>query len=48
MTAVYGDNFCSAAKEAFTLLMRNFLRYIITDDITYIIIYLVDKVSNAK
>jgi len=33
MTAVYGDNFCSAAKEAFTLLMRNFLRVFILDNV---------------
>ena len=27
MTAVYGGNFCSSAKDAFSLLMRNFLRW---------------------
>ena len=27
MTAVYGENFCSSAKDAFSLLMRNFLRW---------------------
>ena len=27
MTAVYGKNFCWSAKEAFTLLMRNIVRY---------------------
>merc|ERR1719334_13650 len=33
MTAVYGGNFCSSAKDAFSLLMRNFLRVFILDNV---------------
>ena len=27
MTAIYGENFCTAAKDSFQLLMRNAARY---------------------
>lgn len=35
MCAVHGGNFCTSAKDAFNLLMRNFLRVLALDKVTY-------------
>ncbi|XP_050024486.1 choline transporter-like protein 4 isoform X1 [Dermacentor andersoni] len=34
MIAIYGKNFCSSAKEAFKLLMRNVVRVVVLDKVT--------------
>lgn len=36
MCAIHGKNFCSSAKDAFNLLMRNFLRVIALDNVSLI------------
>ncbi|CAB4055499.1 SLC44A2_4_5 [Lepeophtheirus salmonis] len=40
MTAIYGYNFCSSAREAFSLLMRNAVRVIVLDSVTDFILLL--------
>lgn len=39
MCAIHGKNFCGSAKDAFNLLMRNFLRVIALDKVHINIIY---------
>ncbi|XP_044757893.1 choline transporter-like 2 [Coccinella septempunctata] len=34
MCAIHGKNFCTSAKEAFTLLMRNVIRFVVLDKVT--------------
>ncbi|KAH8420714.1 hypothetical protein KR222_002885 [Zaprionus bogoriensis] len=40
MCAIHGKNFCSSAKDAFNLLMRNFLRVITLDKVTDFLFFL--------
>lgn len=40
MCAIHGGNFCSSAKDAFNLLMRNFLRVIALDKVTEFLFFL--------
>lgn len=40
MTAVYGRNFCSAAKEAFFLLLRNVVRAVVLDKICDYVLFI--------
>lgn len=40
MIAVYGKNFCSSAKEAFQLLMRNVVRVVVLDKVTDYLLFL--------
>jgi solute carrier family 44 (choline transporter-like protein), member 2/4/5 len=40
MCAIHGKNFCGSAKDAFNLLMRNFLRVIALDQVTDFLFFL--------
>jgi choline transporter-like protein 2/4/5 len=40
MTAVYGKNFCTSAKDAFLLLMRNALRAFVLDKVTDFLLFM--------
>ncbi|XP_067877451.1 choline transporter-like protein 2 isoform X3 [Heterodontus francisci] len=40
MIAVYGNNFCTSAKNAFFLLMRNIIRVIVLDKVTDFLLFL--------
>uniref|UniRef100_A0A8C6WQ87 Choline transporter-like protein n=1 Tax=Neogobius melanostomus TaxID=47308 RepID=A0A8C6WQ87_9GOBI len=40
MTAIYGKNFCSAARDAFFLLMRNMIRVAVLDKVTDFLLFL--------
>ncbi|XP_023169298.2 CTL-like protein 2 [Drosophila hydei] len=40
MCAIHGKNFCTSAKDAFNLLMRNFLRVITLDKVTDFLFFL--------
>ncbi|XP_067892681.1 choline transporter-like protein 5-B isoform X5 [Heterodontus francisci] len=40
MIAIYGKNFCTSAKEAFFLLMRNVLRVAVLDKVTDFLLFL--------
>ncbi|XP_069121445.1 choline transporter-like protein 2 [Argopecten irradians] len=40
MTAVYGKNFCTAAKDAFFLIMRNVVRAVVLDKVTDYVLFL--------
>ncbi|KAM8706509.1 hypothetical protein ACLKA7_010731 [Drosophila subpalustris] len=40
MCAIHGKNFCSSAKDAFNLLMRNFLRVVTLDKVTDFLFFL--------
>jgi len=40
MIAIYGRNFCSSAREAFQLLMRNVLRVVVLDKVTDFLLFL--------
>ncbi|GAB0099962.1 Choline transporter-like 2 [Sergentomyia squamirostris] len=40
MCAIHGKNFCSSARDAFNLLMRNFLRVIALDKVTDFLFFL--------
>lgn len=40
MCAIHGKNFCSSAKDAFNLIMRNFLRVITLDKVTDFLFFL--------
>ncbi|XP_029988685.1 choline transporter-like protein 5-B isoform X3 [Sphaeramia orbicularis] len=40
MIAIYGKNFCSSAKDAFFLLMRNVLRVAVLDKVTDFLLFL--------
>ncbi|XP_069050100.1 choline transporter-like protein 5-B isoform X2 [Lepisosteus oculatus] len=40
MIAVYGKNFCTSAKEAFFLLMRNVVRVAVLDEVTDFLLFL--------
>lgn len=40
MTAVYGRNFCSAAKEAFFLLLRNVVRAVVLDKVCDYVLFI--------
>ncbi|XP_072293984.1 choline transporter-like protein 5-B isoform X2 [Eucyclogobius newberryi] len=40
MIAIYGKNFCTSAKEAFFLLMRNILRVAVLDKVTDFLLFL--------
>ncbi|CAG2236249.1 SLC44A2_4_5 [Mytilus edulis] len=40
MTAIYGRNFCSAAKEAFFLLLRNVVRAVVLDKICDYVLFI--------
>ncbi|XP_033873282.3 choline transporter-like protein 5-B isoform X2 [Acipenser ruthenus] len=40
MIAIYGKNFCSSAKEAFFLLMRNVIRVAVLDKVTDFLLFL--------
>lgn len=39
MIAIYGKNFCSSAKEAFKLLMRNVVRVVVLDKVTDLLLF---------
>nr|XP_057946946.1 choline transporter-like protein 2 isoform X2 [Doryrhamphus excisus] len=40
MVAIYGKNFCSAAKDSFFLLMRNFIRVVVLGGVTDYLLFL--------
>ncbi|XP_068193560.1 choline transporter-like protein 2 isoform X2 [Antennarius striatus] len=40
MVAIYGKNFCTSAKNAFFLLMRNFIRVAVLDKVTDFLLFL--------
>uniref|UniRef100_A0A8C5I0Q7 Choline transporter-like protein n=1 Tax=Gouania willdenowi TaxID=441366 RepID=A0A8C5I0Q7_GOUWI len=40
MTAIYGKNFCTAAKDAFFLLLRNVVRVAVLDKVTDFLLFL--------
>lgn len=40
MIAIYGKNFCTSAKEAFFLLMRNVVRVAVLDKVTDFLLFL--------
>ncbi|KAH8247236.1 hypothetical protein KR038_000744 [Drosophila bunnanda] len=40
MCAIHGKNFCSSAKDAFNLIMRNFLRVVTLDKVTDFLFFL--------
>lgn len=40
MTAIYGRNFCSAAKEAFFLLLRNVVRAVVLDQVCDYVLFI--------
>lgn len=40
MTAVYGNNFCSGARRAFSLLGRNMVRVVVLDKVTDFILFI--------
>ncbi|XP_055008394.1 choline transporter-like protein 2 isoform X2 [Boleophthalmus pectinirostris] len=40
MTAIYGKNFCTAARDAFLLLMRNMIRVAVLDKVTDFLLFL--------
>ncbi|GFS69730.1 choline transporter-like protein 4 [Nephila pilipes] len=40
MIAIYGKNFCSSARKAFLLLMRNILRVVVLDKITDFLLFM--------
>eukprot|EP00096_Caligus_rogercresseyi_P004667 TRINITY_DN1904_c0_g1_i1.p1 TRINITY_DN1904_c0_g1~~TRINITY_DN1904_c0_g1_i1.p1 ORF type:complete len:728 (-),score=193.72 TRINITY_DN1904_c0_g1_i1:194-2377(-) len=40
MTAIYGHNFCTSAREAFSLIMRNAVRVVVLDSVTDFILLL--------
>ncbi|XP_039628459.1 choline transporter-like protein 2 isoform X2 [Polypterus senegalus] len=40
MIAIYGKNFCTAAKDAFFLLMRNIIRVVVLDKVTDFLFFL--------
>ncbi|KAJ4932652.1 hypothetical protein JOQ06_011069 [Pogonophryne albipinna] len=40
MTAIYGNNFCTSAKNAFFLLMRNMIRVAVLDKVTDFLLFL--------
>ncbi|XP_067618052.1 choline transporter-like 2 [Eurosta solidaginis] len=40
MCAIHGKNFCSSAKDAFNLIMRNFLRVVAVDKVTDFLFFL--------
>ncbi|XP_022247260.1 choline transporter-like protein 2 [Limulus polyphemus] len=40
MIAVYGKNFCTSAREAFSLLMRNIVRVVVLDKVTDFLLFL--------
>ncbi|XP_062047544.1 choline transporter-like protein 5 isoform X5 [Lepus europaeus] len=40
MIAVYGENFCTSARDAFNLLMRNIVKVAVTDEVTFFILIL--------
>ncbi|XP_045148946.1 choline transporter-like protein 4 [Echinops telfairi] len=39
MIAIYGKNFCTSAKNAFMLLMRNILRVVVLDNVTDLLLF---------
>ncbi|XP_019726407.1 choline transporter-like protein 4 isoform X2 [Hippocampus comes] len=39
MIAVYGKNFCTSAKKAFSLIMRNIIRTVILDKVTDLLLF---------
>lgn len=39
-TAIYGKNFCTAAKDSFMLIMENVLRYAVLDKVTDFLLFL--------
>ncbi|XP_078387377.1 choline transporter-like protein 2 isoform X2 [Cetorhinus maximus] len=40
MVAIYGKNFCTSAKNAFFLLMRNIIRVVVLDQVTDFLLFL--------
>ncbi|XP_058514149.1 choline transporter-like protein 5 isoform X7 [Ochotona princeps] len=40
MIAVHGENFCTSARDAFNLLMRNIVKVAVTDEVTFLILLL--------
>ncbi|XP_017272256.1 choline transporter-like protein 2 isoform X2 [Kryptolebias marmoratus] len=40
MVAIYGKNFCTSAKDAFSLLLRNLLRVAVVDKVTDFLLFL--------
>ncbi|XP_067829000.1 choline transporter-like protein 2 isoform X2 [Heptranchias perlo] len=40
MVAIYGNNFCTSAKNAFFLLMRNIIRVVVLDKVTDFLLFL--------
>uniref|UniRef100_A0A1W7RAS8 Choline transporter-like protein n=1 Tax=Hadrurus spadix TaxID=141984 RepID=A0A1W7RAS8_9SCOR len=40
MIAVYGKNFCTSAKDAFSLLMRNIVRVVVLDKVTDFLLFI--------
>jgi len=47
MTAIYGKNFCTAAKDAFFLIMRNIVRVAVVDKVTDFIMFIGKLVVTA-
>ncbi|XP_056153974.1 choline transporter-like protein 4 [Lampris incognitus] len=39
MIAIYGKNFCTSAKDAFSLLMRNIIRVVVLDKVTDVLLF---------
>ncbi|CAM5159465.1 unnamed protein product [Eretmochelys imbricata] len=39
MIAIYGKNFCTSAKNAFKLLMRNIIRVVVLDKVTDLLLF---------
>lgn len=39
MIAIYGKNFCSSAKEAFTLILNNVVRVVVVDKVTDFLLF---------
>lgn len=40
MTAIYGQNFCTAAKNAFSLILRNIVRVFVVDKVTDFVLFI--------
>ncbi|NXJ09403.1 CTL2 protein, partial [Odontophorus gujanensis] len=40
MIAIYGTNFCTSARNAFSLLMRNIIRVVVLDKVTDFLLFL--------
>jgi choline transporter-like protein 2/4/5 len=47
MMAVYGENFCTSARDAFSLLMRNIVRVVVVDKVADFLLFLGKVVVTA-